>query len=69
VVCFELQVLRVASFVLVGTAVASTVSAVVYLMTSHRNVTWFYVDKMASKIAAGWARLWMKMLGIFYVLL
>jgi len=51
-----LQVLRRVSVLLAGTAVATTVSAAVYLMTSHRDVTWSYIDDMARKVAALFAR-------------
>ena len=46
------QVLRGVGSVLTGTAVLAAVSTVVYLMTSHRDVTWSYVDNMARKMAA-----------------
>lgn len=46
------KVLRGVGSVLTGTAVLAAVSTVVYLMTSHRDVTWSYVDNMARKMAA-----------------
>ena len=46
------QVLRGVGTVLTGTSVLAAVSTVVYLMTSHRDVTWSYVDNMARKMAA-----------------
>ena len=48
----SLQILRGVVVVLAGTTVAATVSATVYLMTSHRDITWSYVDNMARKMAA-----------------
>ena len=73
-----LQVLRRVTILIASTAAITTVSATAYLMTSHGDVTWSYINNMASKMAAFARRCpikallnvdWTKLIGISGVLL